>query len=409
MELRVVFAVRLISILNLIISVSVKSAEQCRYHIHKNQIYPDGYQAKLTLPVLQATNKWRLEIQFNKNISVFHTSDGNLENGVNSGMRITVTNYAHNGVLQINSKLVIKFNVHFPRETKPPPQINKISFGKFSCQTEEKVVRNEGCVFAYALPLCPKFMTKITTWEDGFRAKLTLPIKRSVNSWQLLLIFNKQITVLDFPQGNLENKVNSNEFKIKSKDYNGKQKEGGNVDFDFTVHYKRGQTGTDLVAIIFDPVQFVCTNEEYKKILEKRYRNANNSTDALIGANWIGRCEKPIPECSKIFKVSKKWEDGFQGNLFIPITKTVDRWKITVYFDGKIKNFNVHQGEKIRALHGKYFVVRNYRHNAHQNSGTIFKFHITVHFSRALKKRPQISFVSFRDEDVCEDKDACAT
>ena len=407
MELKAVFVVLLISILTLVISVGVNSAEQCRHHIQKIQSYPDGYQARLALPVLEATNKWKVEIEYNKNISVFDTADGNLENDVKSGLKITVTNYIHNGVLQIHSKLVINFNVHFPREIDPPPRISKISFGKFFCQSEDQGVVKEGCVFANSLPLCANFMTKVNTWKDGFHAKLTLPINRSVNSWQLLLIFNKQITVLDFPNGNLENKVNSQEFKITSKIYNGKQIEGGTVTFDLTVHYERGQTGTDLVAIIFDPVQFICTNDEYKKILEKRYRNANTTTDALIGANWIGRCEKSIPECSKIFKVSQSWADGFQGTLFIPVATTVDSWNITVYFDGKIRNFDVHQGEKIRTLYGVYFVVRNYRHNARQYAGTTFQFHVTVHFSRTLKKRPQISFVSFRDEDVCENKDAC--
>lgn len=407
MKMKTTALLLLLGALSLITSVRFIGAVLCKHHIQRIDSYPDGYRAKLTLPVLETTDGWKVAIEFDKNIMVFDTPDGNLENGVKSGPRFTIVNYGHNGILQAPSNLVIEFTVHYPREVIPPPRIKKISFGKFLCISEEVEAVKEDCVFADELPLCGKFVTKGNNWPDGFQASLTLPVKRSVNSWQLLLIFNKPIKVLDFPNGDLDNKLNSTEFKVKSRDYNGHLKQGEITSFDFTVHYERGQIGTNLVAIIFDPVQFICANNDAKEILEQRYSNPLNVDSALIGENWIGRCEKHIPECSTVFERKQTWPDGFKGILKIPIKTTVNDWNITVYFNGKIRNFDVHQGEKIRDIKGVYFVVKNYKHNARLNAGTIFQFEITVHFSRSLKKKPQVSFVSFRDEDICENKDDC--
>ena len=397
----------LIGALSLVGLGTITGAVPCDNHIQKDNTFPDGYQARLVLPVLKATNGWKVEIEFDKNITVFDTPDGELENGVKSGRRFTILNYLHNGVLWAPSNLVIKFTVHYPRGIIPAPSIKTISFGNFLCQSKVPEVAKEDCIFAKELPLCAGFLTKKTIWPDGFQARLTLPIKQNVNSWQLLLIFSKQIKVLDFPEGDMNNKVNSREFRITSKDHNGSLKRGGTVSFEFTVHYERGQIGTNLVAVIFDPVQFICTNQKYKDILEQRYKNAANNNNPLIGANWIGGCEESVPECSNVFQLTQSWPDGFKGILKIPIKTDVNGWNITVYFDGKIRNFDVHQGDKVKALNGVYFVVKNYRHNARLISGAIFRFEITVHFSRALAKRPQVSVVRFRNEDVCENKDDC--
>ena len=397
----------LIGPLSLITSVRLMSAVPCKHHIQRIDSFPDGYRAKLNLPVLETTDGWRVEIEFDKNITVFDTPDGNLENGVKSGPKFTVVNYIHNSLLPGPSTLVIEFTVHYPRTVVPSPEIKKISFGKFLCTSEEEEAPKAGCVLANELPLCGNFVTKGNQWPDGFQAKLALPVKRSVDSWRLLLIFNKPIKVLDFPNGNLDNKLNSKEFKVKSKDYNGKLKQGDVTSFDFTVHYERGQIGTNLVAIIFDPVQFICTDNKHKDILKQRYSNHLNADSALIGQNWIGGCEKQIPECSTVFERTQFWPDGFKGILKIPVKTAVNGWNVTVYFDGKIRNFDVHQGDKIRAIKGVYFVVKNYKHNARLGAGTTFKFEITVHFSRSLKKRPQVSLVRFRNEDICENKEDC--
>ena len=405
MAVAVIFLI--LSSVNLLFSSGLASAETCGQYMQKINSFPDGYRARLNLPVLEAMNGWKVEIEFDKNIRVFDTPTGNLENGVKSGRKITILNYIHNRNLRASSKFGVEFTVHYQRGMIPPPKIDKIVFGNFTCEAKEEEVVKEECVFRNELPLCNSLLKKVNVWPDGYSAKLTLPVEKSVDSWELLLIFNKPIKVLDFPQGDLENKLNSTEFKIKSKDYNGNLMEGKSVTFDLTVHYERGQTWTNLVAVIFDPVQYICTNQVYKEILNERYKSDAYEKNDLIGSQWIGNCEESIPECKVVFQEINTWPDGFRGFLNIPIKETVNGWNITVFFDGKIRNFDVNQADKIKSFDNVYFAVRNHQYNARLVAGTIFKFEITVHFSRLSQPRPSISLVTFRNKEICENNEDC--
>lgn len=388
-------------------SINIASAASCGPYMQRVQSFHDGYRGKLKLPVLQTVRGWKVEIEFDKHIRTFDTPSGNLEGGRKAGLIFNILNHRHNSDLIARKNLVIDFTVHYQRSMIPPPKIKKISFGQFSCMAEDIGTEEGECIFAQDLPDCGSALRKINTWPDGFRARLALPVERSVHHWKLLLVFNKPIKVLDFPQGDIEKKVNRTEFMIKSKDYNGKLKQGSTITFDLTVHYQRGQAWTNLVAVIFDPVQYVCANQLYREILQHRYDGVADTKNALIGANWIGSCEKPIAECRTMFELQDSWPDGFRGYLKIPIKRDVQGWNVTVFFDEKIRNFDVNQGHKIVSHDDVYFVVRNHGYNNRLKGGSVFSFEITVHFSRHSKPRPEVSWVRFNNKDLCENKDKC--
>ena len=387
-------------------SKSSINAESCDKNFNLIQSFPDGYRARLLLPVLEKTTEWKAGIVFDKSITTFDTADGNLEGGKKTGVQFNVTNYRHNGNLNRGSTFRLEFIVHYPRNIVPAPKIQKIQFGKFSCRAEE-TTNTGGCVLNDNLPTCYSLAKKNNQWPDGFTAKLELPIKKSVQSWTLLLIFNKPIRVLNFPDGQILATRNSTEFTIKNRDYNEKLSNGKKVRFDFTVHYARGQKNTNLVAVIFDPVQFVCVATEFKSTLVDRYRNAQENGNKIVplGADWLASCKEAVPECTKRFLVRDSWPDGVRGFLRIPVKENVNGWNVTLFFDPKITTLDVNQGDKVISRDSVYFVVRNHSYNARLSAGTFLNFEITIHFPRDKRPRPQLTIAKFRNEVICEDTD----
>ena len=369
----------------------VSHAVECDGYIKVIDSFPDGYRARLSLPVLKNSNSWKLEIELDKPLTVFDTPHGDIEGNKKSGSQINITSLRHNGRLQASTTFTLECTMHHPRSMIPRPKIQRMRFGEFVCEPKETTTPGGGepvdCLLARQLPNCNSLIQKISIWPDGYRAKVTVPVNNATNSWKMLLIFNKNIQVLDFPQGDLQSKVNNTEFTVKSKDYNGKLKAGTTFTFDMTIHYKRGQTWTNLVAIIFDPAGYICANEKYREILYNRYKGVR--LPEAIAPSSKKSCEDNL-------KYAVRFPDGFTAEMTLPVAKDMSGWKVLVKFDQNVTTLDIADADILGAKKsGNSFSLVNKQHNSRLAKGAKLKLTFTVHYHRTLDPKPQITEIKF--------------
>ncbi len=388
-------------------SICCSSAEVCDAYIKVSNRFPDGYRGIMNVPVLAAQNGWNLLLQFDKNVKTLDVPNANIQNGIKNGSRFILTHLRHNMHLPAGRNLTQEFVVHFTRNERPTPKINRMQLGEFACEPAREIDNTDQnspgqCVSNMPAPQIPDCIDNsriVSQWSEGFKVELSIPVQRAVPAWKMVIFFGSPVMVLTFPHGNILTNRNNTEFIIGNKDYNARLQAGKVFKVELTVRYFRSSNAR-IQGIIFDPARYICGSQQFGKKMSERY-----SREGLIVAqkhNSFARI------CEDDLRYLSRFPDGFREEFKMPVTRDMNGWKVRIEFDAYVRVLDVPDADiDGGSKSGKVFILKNKRHNSNLRKGTTLRIEFTVHYQRGLKlKIKNVRFDTYSceaaEEDTCD-------
>jgi len=99
-------------------------------------------------------------------------------------------------------------------------------------------------------PSCELLITKWTKWSNpgpGLAATIDLPVLRDIESWKIVLDFNKNFSKLNFFNA-VSKSSSGSRYELSNESWSGKKKAGDHIKFSLLGDYEEGEGGHQVAV-----------------------------------------------------------------------------------------------------------------------------------------------------------------
>jgi hypothetical protein len=417
----------------------------------------NGGNGKFSFIVPETTNKWKIEVTFDRDVSDLQVWNGKKVKC--KGKTCTFKNKKWNKKQKKGDQLELGYQLGF--DSLPAPEVTSLKFnGVELCSEGEPTTTTTiapttttegGETGIPGTGSCESAFEYTNSWNAGANGVLYLEFPEDTNEWEVEVIFSSPFTSFETWKGkNVE--CTGTVCKFINQDYNGQQYAGNELTIDFLIHFSElpdivGLTlnGEDMciesgtTTTIFSTTTVTTTPTTTITAPTTTITTTVTTTPTTIitaSTTTIATTVTTTPttvvtastitiattvtttpttvitvpttttgstttiggetDCGSNLEFNNVWNTGGSGSFHVPIPMDVETWKVTLTFSSPVTDPQIWDGLNFECT-GNVCTFENQGYNGVQSAGTELKIDFVMNFA----SEPDLVGLTVNDVDVC--------